>query len=408
MNTRQSLRLIAAAAAAANGGKTLHMNGNGSFEIEKEPGMRIGEEYQAAIPDQEEDNFDEQPSISRPSLLLWKPTPSISDHDLDEYLRIAESSYNYTIEQALGMLFWHEYDIKKALDDMPNFKAYQEEWTMEEKVVFERAFHMHGKNFHRLKAFLPNKSINNLVKHYYTQWKRSYLQVSLLDLRAQDRQKKESIQNSPSASDSNNGEASNSAPIDGLPPTTMKGKQLPKGIYLTTNDFIAAFDDPLNKKIKRLEMQILEFKQQIQQNKQLLDFNVEDTCSTLSQDSLEQFRPVSSPARKDVPAPNQRWSAEEIDLAIKGFQNHGRNFEAVAKLVVTKTVAQCKNFFFNYKRKYNLPKLVADYEVRNGLKQSTSSSPENVIKDDLVSEEGSSAGQIAKPLAKRPRSESLT
>ena len=25
---------------------------------------------------------------------------------------------------------------------------------MEEKVVFERAFHMHGKNFHRLKAFV--------------------------------------------------------------------------------------------------------------------------------------------------------------------------------------------------------------------------------------------------------------
>jgi len=35
MNTRQSLRLIAAAAAAANGGKTLHMNGNGTFENEK-------------------------------------------------------------------------------------------------------------------------------------------------------------------------------------------------------------------------------------------------------------------------------------------------------------------------------------------------------------------------------------
>ena len=52
-------------------------------------------------------------------------------------------------------------------------------------------------------------------------------------------------------------------PIDGLPITTMKGKQLPKGIYLTVNDFIAAFDDPLNKKIKRLEMQILEYKQQV-------------------------------------------------------------------------------------------------------------------------------------------------
>ena len=29
-----------------------------------------------------------------------------------------------------------------------------DEWTMEEKVVFERAFHMHGKHFHRIKAFV--------------------------------------------------------------------------------------------------------------------------------------------------------------------------------------------------------------------------------------------------------------
>ena len=27
---------------------------------------------------------------------------------------------------------------------------------MEEKVVFERAFHMHGKHFHRIKAFVSN------------------------------------------------------------------------------------------------------------------------------------------------------------------------------------------------------------------------------------------------------------
>ena len=32
MNTRQSLRLIAAAAAAANGGKQMHLNGNGSYD----------------------------------------------------------------------------------------------------------------------------------------------------------------------------------------------------------------------------------------------------------------------------------------------------------------------------------------------------------------------------------------
>jgi len=30
---------------------------------------------------------------------------------------------------------------------------------MEEKVVFERAFHMHGKNFHRLKAFVSHHTV---------------------------------------------------------------------------------------------------------------------------------------------------------------------------------------------------------------------------------------------------------
>ena len=35
MNTRQSLRLIAAAAAAANGGKQMQVNGNSSHDSDK-------------------------------------------------------------------------------------------------------------------------------------------------------------------------------------------------------------------------------------------------------------------------------------------------------------------------------------------------------------------------------------
>ena len=35
MNTRQSLRLIAAAAAASNGGKHMQVNGNGFYESDK-------------------------------------------------------------------------------------------------------------------------------------------------------------------------------------------------------------------------------------------------------------------------------------------------------------------------------------------------------------------------------------
>jgi len=31
----------------------------------------------------------------------------------------------------------------------------------------------------------------------------------------------------------------------------------------------------------------------------------------------------------------------------------------------SKTLAQCRNFFTNYKRKLNLPSLIAEYEIKN-------------------------------------------
>ena len=55
-----------------------------------------------------------------------------------------------------------------------------EEWSMEDKVIFEQAFQFHGKNFQRIRAMLPDKPISSLVKYYYL-WKRSYAQFSLMD-----------------------------------------------------------------------------------------------------------------------------------------------------------------------------------------------------------------------------------
>lgn len=91
--------------------------------------------------------------------------------------------FSYNGEQALGMLFWHAYDIDKAIHDLPNFTPLPDEWTVEDKVLFEQAYQFHGKNFAKIRQMLPDKSIPSLVKYYYS-WKKTKNRVSLMDRQA--------------------------------------------------------------------------------------------------------------------------------------------------------------------------------------------------------------------------------
>ena len=67
---------------------------------------------------------------------------------------MAKERYGYNGEQALGMLFWHKHDLEKAVLDLANFTPFPDEWTKEDKVLFEQAFQFHGKCFHRIRQMV--------------------------------------------------------------------------------------------------------------------------------------------------------------------------------------------------------------------------------------------------------------
>ncbi|XP_040286313.1 REST corepressor 3 isoform X2 [Bufo bufo] len=365
---------------------------SGGSDDEHDVGMRVGADFQARIPDYEP-GATKYTDKDNGGMLVWSPYHSIPDLKLDEYIAIAKEKHGYNVEQALGMLFWHKHNIEKSLADLPNFTPFPDEWTVEDKVLFEQAFSFHGKSFHRIQQMLPDKTIASLVKYYYS-WKKTRSRTSLMDRQARKlasknnhRESDEDLEESHHPKDGNDSdydpkkEAKKEPSADTCiqPVKVALGRREyqslqhrhhsqrskfrpPKGMYIIKDDVVAVSCGPnaASTILRQLDMELISLKRQVQNTKQ-----VNSALKQKLEGGIEEFKPAESNQKI-----NARWTTEEQLLAVQGVRKYGKDFQAIADVIGNKTVGQVKNFFVNYRRRFNLEEVLQEWEAEQGTQAS--------------------------------------
>ncbi|KAL7978206.1 hypothetical protein Chor_014745 [Crotalus horridus] len=370
--------------------------------------IRVGADYQAVIPECKPENPARYSNKELKGMLVWSPNHCVSDAKLDKYIAMAKEKHGYNIEQALGMLLWHKHDVEKSLADLANFTPFPDEWTVEDKVLFEQAFSFHGKSFARIQQMLPDKLIPSLVKYYYS-WKKTRSRTSVMDRQARKLlSKKEKDDSYPKAPNSKPGPMKKEVQLPQYRHHPLRARRRPpKGMYLSQEGItgLSASPDMAVLTLRHLDSQLVSLKRQVQSIKQ-----INSSMKQALGEGIHKLRPPETNIKF-----NSRWTTDEQLLAVQGrlcpgfgwrtlslstpeaeshallagagapvvpgrapgsrpwlfssrapeaaIRKYGKDFQAIAEVISNKTVAQVKTFFVSYRRRFNLEEVLQEWEA---------------------------------------------
>ncbi|XP_059574473.1 REST corepressor 2 isoform X2 [Alligator mississippiensis] len=352
--------------------------------------IRVGADYQAVIPECKPESPARYSNKELKGMLVWSPNHCVSDAKLDKYIAMAKDKHGYNIEQALGMLLWHKHDVEKSLADLANFTPFPDEWTVEDKVLFEQAFSFHGKSFARIQQMLPDKLIPSLVKYYYS-WKKTRSRTSVMDRQARRLLSKK--ERDDSNDEMEEGRATSEGEFDvGDPKKEGCGKapgragpgaglgagpgrrdpapsqyrhhglrqrrRPPRGMYLSPEALagVSANPDLGTLALRQLDAQLIALKRQVQCIKQ-----INSSLKQVLDGGIDKLRPPEGNSKV-----NARWTTDEQLLAVQAIRRYGKDFQAVAGVIGNKTLAQVKTFFVSYRRRFSLDDVLHEWEAERG------------------------------------------
>ncbi|KAF7240743.1 Nuclear receptor corepressor 2 [Varanus komodoensis] len=199
-------------------------------------------------------------------------------------------------------------------------------WSEQEKEAFREKFMQHPKNFGLIASFLERKTVADCVLYYYLTKKNE----NYKNLQQQQQQ-----------------------------------QQMPR-----------SSQDEKDEKEKEKDMEKEEEKPEAENEKDELTKEKNEDTSGEDNDEKEA---VTSKGRKTAnsqgrrkgritrsmasEANNEEVAAPQQNAEI-GLLEHGRNWSAIARMVGSKSVSQCKNFYFNYKKRQNLDEILQQHKLK--------------------------------------------
>ncbi|XP_055367301.1 nuclear receptor corepressor 2 isoform X4 [Betta splendens] len=229
-------------------------------------------------------------------------------------------------------------------------------WSEQEKDTFREKFIQHPKNFGLIASFLERKTVAECVLFYYlTKKNENYKNIVRRNYRRRGRsqhsqQQQQQQVNRSSQEDKEKEEKEKEGERD---EEKNEAEDKEDGMKDDTSGEDAEDKEPaVAVKGRRTANSQGRRKGRITRS---MTSEVEETTTPPLNNELANLEMNES----------SRWTEEEMETAKKGLLQYGRNWSAIAKMVGSKTVSQCKNFYFNYKKRQKLDEILQQHKMKS-------------------------------------------
>ncbi|XP_036777674.2 nuclear receptor corepressor 2 isoform X15 [Manis pentadactyla] len=226
-------------------------------------------------------------------------------------------------------------------------------WSEQEKETFREKFMQHPKNFGLIASFLERKTVAECVLYYYlTKKNENYKSLVRRSYRRRGKSQQQMPRSNQDEKDEKEKEKEPEKEEEKLDVENDKEELSKEKTDDTSGEDNDEKEAVASKGRKTANSQ--------GRRKGRITRSMANEASSEEAVTPQQSAELASMEMNE----SSRWTEEEMETAKKGLLEHGRNWSAIARMVGSKTVSQCKNFYFNYKRRQNLDDILQQHKLK--------------------------------------------